>query len=679
MRSGGCGIGQWLRSGLKGLVASGISVSVWVCGGWLLSLPPVHAAETAGPPPLEAYGELPAISSLSLSPQGDRLAYFGIANSAPVLVAVGVDGKSLGAWQLGDLKLREIRWIGQDRLQVTASDHLEMGWTGYEIGRDIVIDLNKGSVKPLLSTRTTVGNTLRHYGNRFIDGHWYSYVGVQFLGTSDSGHKEMRGVSLARVDLETMEIEKLATANDRFSNWLIAPDGHIVANSQFSDSSGIWHLYAGEGIEPELVRLKDPTQSSFISGLGRNGDTLLYSTTLDGEGKRYFEVPLKADAGTIPASTQLFKDIGRSVGIAYDRTSRTMEGYWIHGDFSELVLLDPQRQAQLVAIRKAFSPRTIEFIEWSNGGRQYIVQSHGAQDTGTYWFVDAGANKVVKLGDEFPRVPPAWIGEVRSIQYKAADGLSLQAVLTLPPKREARALPLIVMPHGGPESRDTPRFNWVAQAFASRGYAVLQPNFRGSSDVSVGLKEAGFGELGRKMQTDLSDGVAELARLGIVDPARVCIFGGSYGGYAALAGVTLQHGIYRCAVSLAGLSDIRMPFEEAAERHDDVTLRYWSRYAGTRNPRDDRLGEASPLEHAANADAPILLIHGRKDVVVPIEHSEKMLKALKRADKPVEFVELEGEDHWLSRNATRVAMLKAALAFVEKYNPPGAAAPSSPP
>src|SRR6202023_1199495 len=136
-----------------------------------------------------------------------------------------------------------------------------------------------------------------------------------------------------------------------------------------------------------------------------------------------------------------------------------------------------------------------------------------------------------------------------------ADGLTIPASVPLPAGRLAKSLRLVVMPPGGPESRDVGGFDWWAQALANEGYAVLQPNFRGST-ISRAFVVAGHGQWGRKMQTDLSDGVRYLEGQGIIDPARVCIVGASYGGYAALAGISLQHGIYRCAVSVAGLSDL---------------------------------------------------------------------------------------------------------------------------
>ena len=204
---------------------------------------------------------------------------------------------------------------------------------------------------------------------------------------------------------------------------------------------------------------------------------------------------------------------------------------------------------------------------------------------------------------------------------------------------------------------------------ASRGYAVLQLNYRGSDGFGWALQSAGFGQWGRKMQTDLSDGVRYLAKQGVVDPSRVCIVGGSYGGYAALAGATLDPGVYRCAVSVAGVSDVARLVEWDATREGRqgvASQRYWVRYMGA----VPTMSEISPAKHADAASAPILLIHGKDDTVVPYAQSEEMASALRAAGKPVEFVTLKGEDHWLSEGKTRLQMLEATVAFLEKNNPP---------
>ena len=233
-----------------------------------------------------------------------------------------------------------------------------------------------------------------------------------------------------------------------------------------------------------------------------------------------------------------------------------------------------------------------------------------------------------------------------------------------------------LLPHGGPHSHDTESFDWWAQALASRSYAVFQPNFRGSTNRDEEFTQAGYGEWGGKMQSDISDALAHLAEQGIVDPSRACIVGASYGGYAALAGVTLQQGLYRCAVSVAGVSDVALMsrIERRESGGSKTAARSLEQQLGPRS----RYRDISPRQHARRADAPILLIHGRDDVVVAYDQSLKMADALKDAGKPYEFLELQGEDHWLSTAETRLAMLKAAVAFVEKHNPPGkGAAPAA--
>jgi len=229
------------------------------------------------------------------------------------------------------------------------------------------------------------------------------------------------------------------------------------------------------------------------------------------------------------------------------------------------------------------------------------------------------------------------------------------------------------MPHGGPIGvSDEIAFDWWAQAYAAAGYAVLQPNYRGSSGYGRAFREAGYGEWGGKMLSDISAGIMPLAGKGLVDPARVCIVGASYGGYAALAGVTLQKGIYRCAVSYGGVSDLPALFgwEFDGEGYRSSVARFLRAATGADKQGDSHLRAISPARFAAQADAPILLLHGKDDTVVPIEQSEIMASALRHADKPFEFVQLKGEDHWLSRQETRATMLKAALAFVKKNNPP---------
>jgi dipeptidyl aminopeptidase/acylaminoacyl peptidase len=201
---------------------------------------------------------------------------------------------------------------------------------------------------------------------------------------------------------------------------------------------------------------------------------------------------------------------------------------------------------------------------------------------------------------------------------------------------------------------------------------VLQPNFRWSGGYDTAFIEAGYGQWGRKMQTDLSDGVAFLASQGIVDQSRVCIMGASYGGYAALAGVTLQRDVYRCAVAIAPVTDVRdfLAWRAVRSGEDTSTLRYWTRYLGVTDRNDRALDAISTVRAAGGDDAPVLLIHGRDDTIVPYQQSEAAQRALSAAGRSVELVPLRQEDHYLSREATRIQTLNAAVAFIERHNPP---------
>ncbi|MDB5704830.1 MAG: peptidase prolyl oligopeptidase, partial [Sphingomonas bacterium] len=350
-----------------------------------------------------------------------------------------------------------------------------------------------------------------------------------------------------------------------------------------------------------------------------------------------------------------------------DTRSRQLIGYVLEGDVPEAHFYNARQEKVMAATRRAFPGVNVRLVDWSDRFDHLIVQTDGIGDPLTWWKVDIATGQANPLGVSYA-MAAADVGPMRMVRYKAADGLDVSGVLTLPPGRPGKNLPVVVFPHGGPSARDYPGFAWWAQAFAAQGYAVFQPNFRGSTGYGAAFQQAGNGEWGRKMQTDISDGLGELVRQGIVDPKRACIMGASYGGYAALAGVTLQQGLYRCAVAVAGVSDVQQMYQtDVAESGSDPSL---IRGLKAEIGSGRALKDVSPIRFADRADAPILLIHGKDDTVVQYAQSSAMARALRQAGKPVEFVTLPGEDHWLSKSATRLAMLQAALAFVERNNPP---------
>jgi dipeptidyl aminopeptidase/acylaminoacyl peptidase len=259
--------------------------------------------------------------------------------------------------------------------------------------------------------------------------------------------------------------------------------------------------------------------------------------------------------------------------------------------------------------------------------------------------------------------------DVTVVHYAARDGTAVTGYLTTPGNApKGTKLPLVVYPHGGPELRDHLTFDPWVQYFAARGYAVFQPNFRGSDGFGRAFAASGYGEWGRKMQDDITDGVTHLATAGLVDPARACIVGASYGGYAALAGAALTPDLYKCAVSVSGISDLD-DFIGWRRRHwgrDSEGYTYWLKAIGDPDKDEQKLREVSPLQLVDRIKVPILLIHGADDEIVPIAQSRAMKKALDKSGRSTEFIEFEKEGHSYWSDENEMLALSSIDAFLWK-------------
>jgi acetyl esterase/lipase len=629
---------------------------------WLTLL----AAPALGATGVDAYGRLPSIEQAALSPDGTKIAFVKTTQDWRVLAIVDIsEEKLVGGVRLGEVKLRSVEWADDDHLLLTtASSTMPRGLSGERTEWNLisVYDLKTKKLSGLLDNVHGEISTMNVvYGRPVVlrkGGETLVYIhGMYVADTTVS--------ALFRINL-TGNVETLIRqGHDETREWLVDDSGEIVAEQDYTERGRHWAIRLfRDGHPQQTISGVAPIDAPEILGLNAAGDAIIVALT---ESDGYSWKPLLIKDGTWGPA--MGKDEALT-GLLLKDGSRRMMGTAFVGDDTRYHFVDPGLQEGWNWIVGVFGYQHVEFVSVSADHSKVIVQVMGPKSGCAYYLADVKEHLTRSIGKIYAGVTQ--VAEVRPIKYAAADGLEIPGYLTLPPDRPAKNLPVVVFPHGGPEARDNLEFDWWAQALAAQGYAVLQPNYRGS-DLSQKWVESGYGEWGRKMQTDLSDGLRYLVSQGIADPKRACIVGASYGGYAALAGVALQSDVYRCAVSVAGVSDPAgfMRWVRRKEEYGSkLGLRYWERFLGVSDPGDKRLDAISPLRHADQITVPVLLIHGRDDTTVPYDQSNDIAKALKHAGRPAEFITLDKEDHYLSRSATRLQMLQSSVEFLRKYNPP---------
>lgn len=642
------------------------SIRAAAFGGLLMMAAPALAKE---PPPLSAYGDLPGVEEMAISPDGNRIAAISpIKQDRKLLVTE--NGALVSTTQIGDMKVRSLEWAGDDIIVLEKSDSYDLpfGFTAdkTELFSAITLNLKTNKHDVVFSSSAALGNAVfGSYGLRKIDGRWAGFfAGLRYKRSADrTGWEFDHGRPyLFAVDLENNRPRQVSEAarDGRWRDWLVDGQGNVAATFDMAEN-GAWSIR--NSIGKEIASGADPMGNAALVSFGRTNASLIYRVMDNSAAMlRWFEVPLAGGAPSEPLAHAAVD------ALLISKTDSTLQGYLTYEETrTRPVLFDPRLQEIFGKVYRAFPKLDVTIVDSTPDFGKFIVLTRGNGESGTYYTIDMARMRADPIGYERPLIHPEQVGPISTVDYKAGDGLDLDGILTLPPGRAAKNLPVVMLPHGGPSSHDIETFDWWAQAFASRGYAVFQPNFRGSTNRDVPFRNAGDGQWGRKMQSDISDGLAELARRGIVDPKRACIMGASYGGYAALAGVTLQQGLYRCAVAVAPVSDLEdmywAGFVESGR--NKLVRRNYLEALGDRS----KFAEVSPRRHASNADAPILLIHGKDDTVVAFDQSTRMADALRAAGRPYQFVTLVEEDHWLSKAATRKQMLEEAMRFVQKHNP----------
>ena len=625
---------------------------------------PVTARAADTPPPLSAFGKLPAIGKVAMSPDGKRVAFVSQANGLQ-LVEVDIETGARAYAPVQDANsIPVMMWASNDSVFYTASHTEKSMGMRYEIWAGYLLNIRTGK-------RYRVYSEMPEYGLSLVDDFHRIHRDGAYYMTASNYHvtasnylidyiTAIYAFSLAHGSV------RLDEDGRRIVNWAVAGDGLVIARSEFDDDTRLWSLrYKGDHGWHVIYSKVCDDELPVLKGIGRDGRSVLLYFRDDPFSDAYVELQPDGQFGT-PLMTNHSR-----YSPLFNPKTHALAGFSSETSIQDYVFYDPAFGSLPGEIGRVAGAAHAEITDVSEDPKQLVLLAEEPGCPASYTAVNLNTGGRRLIGSTYPDLPAAWLSPKQRIRYPAGDGLMIDALLTRPVKAGNGPCALVVLPHGGPESFDDERFDWMAQALASRGYMVLQANYRGSSGYGHEFVARGYGEWGRRMQTDLSDGVRYLVDQGLADPARVAIAGASYGGYAAMAGVALQSGIYNCAVAMSGISDVRAymadMLRDARYNRNHRTYRYWGRFVGDESGWD----AISPLRHASQVTAPLLLLHGRDDAVVGFEQSARMCDALRQLGKAADLVLLNDEDHYLSKEATRVQTLEAMMAFLAKYNPPG--------
>ncbi|MDJ0920298.1 MAG: S9 family peptidase [Henriciella sp.] len=643
---------------LRALVAS----LIFVC------VPFTAFAQSAPQPPLEAYGKKATIRSVSMSPSGEKIAMIARTGDQDILY---IYSDAEGVTPYVDLTKLSGNWVWFP----TETDVIIRGYKstrvfGYKGELDysaaIAFNLENRKFTQLLKGTDALYPAQSGLGN--IVGRLEGTNEVlmpAFTGRTDNDVS----TALFKVKLNRSRGRVFKKGNKYTMDWLVDTDGTLLAREDMYDRSDRYAIYTEQGGDRRtLFEMNDTPQPPFsLLGIKYDRSALILSNRNQSGYGALVELDFSGNLSTADYGLarkplqQIFKD-GNNV----------VHGVEYAGMRPSYKFFDPALDAKIQAMMNLLEGFSVDIIDYSADWTQIVLRVFDGYDSPQYITYNTNTQELVGLMHARPDVPAEAVGEVMSIEYPARDGKTIPAVVTWPAGSTAETrsnLPTLIMPHGGPRAYDSMRFDWLAQYFANRGYLVIQPNFRGSSGFGSDFMKAGNGEWGGKMQDDVTDGLQAMIDSGYSDPDRTCIVGWSYGGYSALAGGAFTPDLYNCVVAVAPVTDLMLMARDERLDHGSSSYiyDYWKDMIGDPKTDADRMKDRSPVNHAEAFTAPVLLIHGQDDRIVPFEHSNRMKRALERAGKSVELIRFRTDGHSLVDSDNRAEALQAMSDFVEAH------------
>lgn len=629
-----------------------------------LSDTPPQAAPKPLPQPVprisaEDFGALPFMSRPKLSPDGTKVLARIFSEGELKLAVIGLGAAKATSRVVPIPDKRDLlwyRWAGDDRILVSLGLATKFEGEDRYATRLVMVDIRSGKAS-LIGKRAEGfdGDTVIH-----VDKDGRSLL----LSVQETIYDYP---SVWRVDLETLNMKRIVKQQVAVWSWY-ADSGGTVRAGIGTAGERWWLLYrktADDRFERVVKRQTGDNDGDVEKFIPINGSDQGYAIANTKTG-RYGLYRYDFASDTIGAV--VFEHPQVDIDDFYQSEQGEILAVLYTDDRSRVAWLDPKMKEVQANLDKALPDRINRVTSINRDGGTMIVWTGTAADPGRFYYYQLDSGRMQLLAQPYDHLSGKQLATVESTSYAARDGLEIPAYLTLPYGVEPKALPLIVMPHGGPFLRDEWSYDVWAQFLANRGYLVLQPNYRGSTGYGKAFVEKGMGQWGRAMQNDIDDGVKWLTQQGKADAKRVCIMGASYGGYAAMWAAARNPDVYRCAISFAGISDV--PAMLNYDRKTFSAPRYFRNWREkVQGDESFKLETVSPLRAVDRITIPLLIAHGADDDNVPVSQSRKLHEALTKANKAHEFVVYEGEGHGLESPGHAIDFLKRVDAFLGTHNP----------
>ncbi|MDT9722075.1 prolyl oligopeptidase family serine peptidase [Paenibacillus sp. ClWae2A] len=595
--------------------------------------------------PLEDFFKQPAQAGFQMSPDGKHLAYLEPWNNRMnIVVTANGQDKPVRITSETERNIAGFAWATNDKLLYVQD---KAGDENYHIYVTYIDGKNSKDLTPYPNTRAILIDPLENIPDEILVG---------------MNKRDPRIFDVYRINIKTGDAVLAAENPGNITGWLTDHEGKIrVAVSSDGNVSSLLYRDSedkefelllttklGETFAPVMFTY-DNKSIYAISNLERDKTAIVeYSPSSKKVTKTIYENKDVDVSSFVPS-----KEKGTILAAVYETDKVNYEFF------------DQEFKTLMQDIKAKVPGKEVSISSISDEG-QVLFVAYSDKAMGTYYFYDSKTGKLDKLADAAPWIDESQMADMKPITYKSRDGLTLHGYLTLPQGTEASSLPLVVVPHGGPWARDSWGFNPEIQFLASRGYAVLQVNFRGSTGYGKEFLDAGNKEWGKAMQNDLTDGVNWLVEEGTVDPKRVAIYGGSYGGYAALAGLAFTPDVYAAGISYVGPSNIFTLLDSLPPYWESERSMFYERVG---DPEKDKelLTAISPLFHIDQMKAPLFVVQGANDPRVKQAESDQIVEALRKRGVDVPYMLKTNEGHGFANVENQLDLYRAIEKFLNRH------------